>query len=542
MTRNRSTLTKASSLALAAALATQAAPAAAQSLLGTPTVASGSANIVESPGTTDISFDASQTVIDWTPDDNAVGIPGQINFQNSGTTATFSGTGDFAVLNRVNVADAGRIVAMNGTINSLVNGQTGGSVFFYSPSGFVIGSSAIINVGSLVLSASPIAVDGNGNFINGTTVAFNQAPNPNAAVNTVAGSQINANGPGNYVALVAPSITHGGTIRTDTAAALVAAEAATINFSPDGLFDIQVTVGTDSTTGIDIDGGTISRNNPADGGNHYAYLMAVAKNDAVAMLVRGGGSVGFETATSAQVESNGVVVLGGTDLVAGQSAGNPGNPVNLTVDNASFSSNTRAFLSGGADLTSASGPTAFGRSLDIQTQGDVRIAAEGGNPLSIAGDLDVTAYQFGPNASSIGQTVILGAYQASDLLIAGDVNLMASSFGGFSPPSPGDATGGTVTIQGGTGGSILISGDLEVTAEGHGSMTDGEVRGGHGTGGLVQILANNGASSVTVGGSTSLSVEGEGGTTTECTSCAVTGGNGTGGRVEIFATQGLGNL
>ncbi len=55
----------------------------------------------------------------------------------------------------------------------------------------------------------------------------------------------------------------GGTIRTDTAAALVAAEAATITFSPDGLFDIQVDVGTDDANGVVVDGGTIARNSAA---------------------------------------------------------------------------------------------------------------------------------------------------------------------------------------------------------------------------------------------------------------------------------------
>ena len=64
-------------------------------------------------------------------------------------------------------------MALNGTINSLVNGQTGGSVFFYSPKRFVPTGTSIINVGSLVLSASPITVtvDGNGNsFINNGSV------------------------------------------------------------------------------------------------------------------------------------------------------------------------------------------------------------------------------------------------------------------------------------------------------------------------------------------------------------------------------------
>ena len=59
------------------------------------------------------------------------------------------------------------------------------------------------------------------------------------------------------------SITHQGDIRTDGTAALVAAEAATINFNPDGLFDIAVTVGTDAPTASHIDGGTIDRNSEA---------------------------------------------------------------------------------------------------------------------------------------------------------------------------------------------------------------------------------------------------------------------------------------
>lgn len=185
MKRNKSVPIRVSTLALAVALVAGASPAAAESFKGTPNVFSGSANISEGVLTTDISIDSPQAVIDWTPDDNAVGNFGAIAFQDSGTTATFSSATDFAVLNRINVADPSRIVALSGTTNSLVNGVTGGSVFFYSPSGFVLTGTSVFNVGSLVLTASPISVDGNGNFITNGTVTFGQAPNPNAAINTV---------------------------------------------------------------------------------------------------------------------------------------------------------------------------------------------------------------------------------------------------------------------------------------------------------------------------------------------------------------------
>ena len=44
---------------------------------------------------------------------------------------------------------------MGGNINSLVGEGIGGTVFFYSPNGIVIGQNASINVGSLGLTTSP---------------------------------------------------------------------------------------------------------------------------------------------------------------------------------------------------------------------------------------------------------------------------------------------------------------------------------------------------------------------------------------------------
>jgi filamentous hemagglutinin family protein len=282
-------------------------------------------------------------VIDWTPSDNN-GAPGTaINFQPSGTTATFSGASDFAVLNRVNVADNSRIVAMSGTINSLVDGVPGhGSIFFYSPSGFVIGSSAIINVGSLVLTASPITVDGNGNFINGTTVEFGQAPNPAAKVVTNAGSTISALNEGSYVALVAPRVEHHGTINVNGAAALVGAEAATINFRAGGLFDIQVDVGTTDENGVVADGTITGPVSTGFGDNHRAYLVAVPKNTALTMLIGAGADLGFDIAGAADVDGNAVVLSAGYDISFGGTNSAPsaasGADADFSISNANFTS------------------------------------------------------------------------------------------------------------------------------------------------------------------------------------------------------------
>lgn len=546
MTRRLSVLSRVSSVALAVAMIAGPSPAAAQSLLGTPTVTHGSVNITEGPTTTDLDVSSSTAVIDWTPDDNAVGNFGVIAFQNSGTTATFSSGSDFAILNRVNVADSSRGIFMNGTINSLVNSSAGGSVYFYSPSGFVIGANAVINVGSLVLSASPIAVDGNGNFISGTTVTFNQAVNPDALINTVAGSQISANGTGNYVALVAPQVSHHGTIRTDTAAALVAAEAATINFSPDGLFNIQVTVGTDDANGINVDGGTIARNSATEGiGNHYAYLVAVAKNDAVTMLVNNGGLVGFDTATSAAVENNVVVLSGGYDVFAGQTWTSSGvSTVDLQVNNAAFLTDTIAHVSGAATINSANGTTSFGGNLSLTSGGNALIDALNGNALSIAGNLDVAAFASNPGGGRTGQQVLLRAQGSSTLSIDGDVYLDADSFGAdaaYDDLDGANATGGTVTVQATNSGTLNIAGSLDMTADGFGGdnfYSNGA--GGNGTGGLAHMQASGGGT-INVDGAAFASAEGFGGSSGECSACLITGGIGTGGQVNVEAGQLAGN-
>ena len=156
-----------SALALATALA---APAFAQvapgSFQGTPTTAFGSVVVTEGPGTTDIQVDSASAVLDWTPDDNAISNGTPILFQPAGTTATFHNndtiSNNFAILNRIVPTDASRPIIFDGTVISELRSQIdptiqGGTVFFYSPGGIIVGSNAVFNVGNLGLtSASPV--------------------------------------------------------------------------------------------------------------------------------------------------------------------------------------------------------------------------------------------------------------------------------------------------------------------------------------------------------------------------------------------------
>src|SRR5262245_36678257 len=137
MTRKLSVQAKVSSLALAVALVAGPSPAAAQSYQGTLNSATGATVDQSTPGQTNVTVNQSQAVINWTATNSP--SSGVIVFQPDGTTATYSGASDFAVLNRVAPGTAGNAIYMGGSINSLVNGNVGGTVYFYSPNGIVIG-------------------------------------------------------------------------------------------------------------------------------------------------------------------------------------------------------------------------------------------------------------------------------------------------------------------------------------------------------------------------------------------------------------------
>ena len=199
-------------------------------------------------------------------------------------------------------------------------------------------------------------------------VVFGQATNPNSFIRTetVIDGSINANGAGNYVALVAPVINHRGTIRTDGGAALVAAEAASITFSDSGLYNIEVTTGSEALQSLTVNGGKIMRNSEAIGGDRHAYLVAVPKNDVTTMLIMGGAELGFDIAGSAGVEGNTVVLNAGFNTVDEFGFTYlPDTAGNLTIDNASFTSNVETIAHGDTQISTNSGPTSFSGNLDI---------------------------------------------------------------------------------------------------------------------------------------------------------------------------------
>ncbi|HET9335547.1 MAG TPA: hypothetical protein VFO12_03970, partial [Sphingomicrobium sp.] len=557
MTRNLSVQAKVSTLALAVALAAGPSPALAQSFQGTHSATGATVDHPEA-GVTNITVNQQQAVINWTATNNPV--DGTIVFQPDGTVATFSGATDFAVLNRITPGTAGNAIYMGGTIQSLVGDVTGGTVFFYSPNGIVIGANAVINVGSLGLTTLPISDDGQGNWMTGfgtsdPQVTFGQATDPNSFIRTDAAidGSIRSNGSGSYVALVAPSIHHQGRILTDGTAALVAAEAATITFNPFGLFDITVTTGTDAETGIHVDGGTIGRNSETVSSDniHRAYLVAVAKNDAVTMLINNGAEVGFEIGTSATVEDNAVVISGGYDVDNGdqQFFGTSGTSnVALTITNATLSSNVDAKVTGGAAINSGDGALTFGGDLSIfggettTTGGNVLIDGQNGNDLTIAGDLYARAARINGDGSETGLITRLGASGGSTVTVGGNVTLDSDSFGttvGEFGETGTNATGGNAQVNIGANSALDVTGSINVHADGYGGASFGGTA-GNGIGGQALVMAIEGGATITAG-SVAASASGSGGSYIECSVCGTTGGNGVGGNASVHTNVGTGN-
>jgi filamentous hemagglutinin family protein len=294
--RSRKARTLCSSLAIATALLAGASAAQAQSFQGNGTFNSGSGTINTAPNDTTITINSTDAVIDWTTFDTATG-GGSIDFQPAGTTATFTSFADFSVLNRIMPTDASRAIQFNGTVIAQIQQTTtnpGGTVYFYSPGGIIIGSTAVFNVGNLGLtSISPEVVGGVFEQGSGSEfVKFNGAVTAGSAVKIEAGAQITGTAPGggSYLAVVAPRIDNAGAISGKRVSAFVSADAATITFNPNGLFDIQVTSGT-SFTGPEaalFSDGSITGPAGDAGAASRIYMVAVPKNTAITMAIGAG--------------------------------------------------------------------------------------------------------------------------------------------------------------------------------------------------------------------------------------------------------------
>ncbi|WP_298164438.1 hypothetical protein [Novosphingobium sp.] len=589
-------------LAMAAMLTAAPMAARAQSFNATGTIVAGLGDISVAPGTTTVATDSPNVVINWSPSDTASG-GGPIDFQSAGTSALFSNRDatSLTVLNRILPKDLTRPITFNGTVTSqlidLATGAAsrGGTVFFYSPGGMLVSATGVFNVGNLVLTTSDLNFDAaTGVFGNAGTYKFLPA-NAGSRVEIQKGARITA-GPNNaYVALIAPQVINSGLINVDGSAVIVAADASTITFRPNGLFDIQIDQGTSTTGEVVTNDGAIT--GPVANANavHRVYMVAVPKNDAITMAIKGGSALGFDVAGAANVDGNAIVLSAGYNIANGlidtvRAKASAAVPAALEIGAITATSQVTGKATGQASLVVDGGNAAsFASNLSLSGVQDPAAASNDGafisvggigSTLDVTGNLELTALDAGQVTGSFstdsgnavitvdqGSLTVGGAASISsaraplvevDTLagsaaltarggavvnIGSDLSINANGIGkstdAASNLGPNSAKGGAAQLSLEGGSNVTVGRDLVLDASGAGgSAFLNDFAGANGAGGqaIIEGKANGGVLEVT--GVTTLDARGIGGIGQRCIACTVEGGTGSGGNASILAAAG----
>ncbi|HJS11819.1 hypothetical protein [Sphingopyxis sp.] len=503
-------------------------------------------SVSSNPGTdtTTVNVTQAQSIINWIPTDTAP-TGGAIDFLPVGENWTFTGTGDYTVLNRFVNGGGGslsREIALNGTVNSYVGSTTGprgGNIWFYNAGGILIGASGVINVGSLVLTANDI-VTTDGLFGPTGEIRFNGVAGSPSAI-TVNGA-INASAVGNpggsYIALVAPRVVQAGAVRVDGSAAYVAAEQVDIRINS-GLFDINVTRGVEGGNAITHTGTTTGpAHQDGDTDQSRIYMVAIPKNDAVTMLVS--GAIGYDDAVSATEEDGAVRLSAGYNIVGGELATTPVNATaaNIAAGDVLFRSNTIARASGafvGAPTLQLPGsPSPLSSEGQFFVEGNGIFVGDSSATLSIG-----TGQRGGADGSLIIESVnAAGIAGNAAINVSGGTLSAGNSLEIYADGEPQAAAGGN--SQGGTASLTITGGSVTapvVVVEANGIADTGTNGiGGNGRGGNASITVSNAGSTLTTG-NISINALGRGDFDFPSAPPAVNG-SGTGGTATLTVANG----
>jgi len=482
-----------------------AAPAWAQAVNGAPTVVFGANAPVRAPGSDTITVNAHDALVDWTATD-AGGV-----FLPTGNTLTFNAdtsvSGAYTVLNRVSSSAAGASpLQINGTVNS----GDAGRIWFYNPTGWVVGSSGAFNVGSLLLTASPVTINaGNpdGQKFAGANgaITLGQAPNAGASITVQNGAQITTVAPGSYVALVAPRVVQGGTVSANGSVAYVGAEAATLTVN-NGLFNITVDTGTTDANGVVHTGTTTGAAATFSDPYHGIYLVTVPKNDVTTMLVS--GSLGYAPAVAANSEIDGTITLSAGYNVSGGNVNFPATPAaaggRISVSGLTTSNQVIATASDRIDIDATASSTNFQSTqlVALRAQNAVGLSAAAGHQISTGGILEIDA-----TTGPVGGTATITLTGGGRLAVGSDLNVDVSGRGGIEidpqnqqqllAGSTGkDASGGSIitTI---TNGQLAVTGQAVLAANAYGGV--GALNFGRSDAGTISFTQSGVNSSVEIG-------------------------------------------
>lgn len=556
LTKATSALALATGLLLGTSGTAYAQAAVGGGFEGNPTVVTGVATINRTPGNDDIRVDTNQAVINWTTNDTGIG-GGPINFLPFGRTVNYrnnpSFQNQFTVLNRIIPNDPSRLVQFNGTIISQLQTAAGlvagGNVWFYSPGGLVVNSTGVIDVGGLLLTSADPVRDGAGNFINASN-SFTLGPAAaGSSVIVQAGAQINASPQNSYVAMVAPTVVQSGNVNVNGSALYVGAEAATITFGGNGLFDIQVTTGTNGTGGIAVahNGVTTGPASSGAGDNHRIYMVAVPKNNAITMAL-GGGQLGFDVAGAADVVGNSIILSAGYNVFGDFRSDTPNNPAqgaDISIGATNITSAIDAYASRDFLAQTFAGAINFNGRARLYGANSSSLNADGSTAsITFANDLFMSADDapMSSGANAQAGTVLVRAANSGAITIAGSADLTANGLGAdnFQGGTVGSGTGGLVELQITNGGLLSIGNTLSIEASGLAGFSGATGVGSNfGRGGRVLLFTGGANARLLVGGTTNIFAQGFG--SADFGSASGTGGTGFGGRIDLNG-QGDGHL
>jgi filamentous hemagglutinin family protein len=553
-----------------AALATAALfpqAARAQAFQGSITSSTGSVTRSTPTTTTEtLTIGTNTATINWNPNNQQPG-GAPLDFLPAGNTATFTstpGVTDYTVLNRI-LPESGQAIALNGHVISTLQGTsaTGGHVWFYAPGGIVVGASAVFDVGGLLLTTNDVTSFGT--TANGFNASFSGPSGSTSSIQVQNGAQINALQQNSYVALVAPRIEQGGKVRVNGSAAYAAGEQLSLTMNQ-GLFDIQVDVGTSDSNGIVHTGETSGPANVTSADNHKIYMVAVPKNQALTMLL--GGTVGFDDAVSANVKNGEIFLSSGWGLHDSDGSGfyytsTPGLNAGIEIGAGHYTSDLTAYGQGTLEAVADTANITFGGNVFLDTWsgagplsaslvasnehtlsvagnvtlnsslpndlGSASIIANSGGLVSIGGNAGV--FSTGPGTSG-GDTSFVA--DGGSISVAGLANLSATGSGGaqISSESAGaDAQGGSVSVSASDGGSVTTGG-MVLNALGAGQANTGTGNGGAGSGGSILMESDSGGA-ITVNGNLTANAGGVGGNAS-----SGEGGFGQGGSTDLFIDGG----
>lgn len=521
------------SAALVLALAIAPERAQAQGIQATPNVTQGAASIDRgTPGVDTVAADTPTVVIDWTPDQDNGG--NALDFLPTGNTAIFQ-NGDnipsttFSILNRILPATNGNIAVIDGTVISQIldgngNATPGGFVAFYSPTGILIGNNAVFDVGSLMLTTLDPDPALFGAFAGGgSPLTLTGGSGTTAPIIINPGAGILASPDNSFFVAAAAEVQMFGTALVNGSHAYIGGEIVTVTFN-NGLFDIQVPLGSASATPITINGDVGGPSSTGVGDDHIIYAVARAQQNPIGMLFS--GNLGFDPAVAAGVV-NGEIILSANFDVSGRTVAGgsitdginaefvldaPGAPAaTLVVQDVAASSSLLAVSSDTVDVVSQVNNSFFDGDLLVAAGNLARVSANNGLAINALGDALVYSRDIGvidmalndPNAiNAAGGTAIMEAVgSAASVNIAGNARVDASATGGqdLDTLAAGAATGGTAQIDA-RGGTVDITGFAVVDARADVTVavapaSAGDVRGGNANvfsrlGGLVTIGGN----------------------------------------------------